>query len=113
MRKASTDHWYDVALGTSEAHIGINLISKDGVIIVETYINDSKELYDALYAHKEEIEEQLGFPLEWNRLDSKKASRIKYSIPGLNFDDHSNYNDLMNETIDVVVKMRDVFKQYI
>ena len=25
LRKATTDHWYDVALGTSEAHIAIDL----------------------------------------------------------------------------------------
>lgn len=35
-----------------------------------------------------------------------------YRIPGLNFDDHSNYNELMNQTIDAAVKLRDTFKKY-
>ena len=112
VRKATTDHWYDVALGTSEAHIAIDLVNKDGNVVVEVYINDSKELFDNLAEHKEEIESALGFNMTWDRLDGKKASRIKYYISGLNFDDHSNYDGLMNQIIDVAVKMRDVFKKY-
>ena len=113
VRKATTDHWYDVALGTSEAHIAIDLVNKDGNVVVEVYINDSKELFDNLAEHKEEIESTLGFHMTWDRLDGKKASRIKYYISGLNFDDHSNYDELMNQIIDAAVKMRDVFKKYI
>lgn len=113
VRKASTDHWYDVALGTSEAHISINLINKDRQIVVELYINDNKELFDMLLERKEEIEKDLGFSLDWNRLDGKKASRIKHGILGFSFDDHSNYDELMDESIDIAVKMRDVFKKYI
>jgi len=113
LRKASTDHWYDVAIGSSEAHIAINLVNKDGNIVVELYINNNKELFDALFANKEEIEKKLGFALEWDRLDTKKAARIKYYISGLNFEKQSNYNDLMSKTIDTVVQLRDVFKKYI
>lgn len=112
LRKATTDHWYDVAMGTSEAHITIDLINKNGCIVVECYISDNKELFDSFAEHKDEIESNLGFKLEWHKLEDKKASRIKYIIPGLNFDDHSNYDELMNKTIDTAVKMRDVFKKY-
>lgn len=113
IRKASTDHWYDVAIGTSEAHIGINLVNKESSIVVELYINDSKALFDRLFDLKDDIEEELGFKMDWQRLDDKKASRIKYSIPGLNFDDHANYDDLMNQIIDKVVIMKKVFVKYI
>ena len=112
VRKATTDHWYDVALGTSEAHIAIDLVNKDGNVVVEVYINDNKDLFDNLSEHKEEIEMALGFKMTWDRLDGKKASRIKYYISGLNFDNHSNYDELMNQIIDTAVKMRDVFKKY-
>lgn len=113
VRKATTDHWYDVAVGSSEAHIAIDLVNKDGNVVVEFYINDSKDLFDSLFDNKEEIEEKLGFNMTWDRLDGKKASRIKYYINGLDFDDHSNYDALMNNIIDIAVKMRDVFKKYI
>ena len=113
VRKATTDHWYDVAIGTSEAHVAINLVNKDGNIVVEFYINDNKALFDRLFQMKDEIEQQLGIPVVWDRLDNKKASRIKYYIDGLNFDDHSNYESLINQAIDAAVKMRDVFRQYL
>lgn len=113
VRKATTDHWYNVAIGTSDAHIDITLVNKDSVIGVELYITDNKDLFDKLYQKKDEIELDLGFELEWRRLDNSKASRIVTFIKGLNFDDHSNYIDLMNKTIDLAVLMREIFKKYI
>ena len=113
LRKASTDHWYDVAIGSSDAYVVINLVNKSGNVVVELYITDNKAFYDKLYEKKAKIEDELGTQLEWSRLDNKKASRIKYFIPGLNFDDHSNYTELMNQIIDTVVNMRTVFQQYI
>lgn len=113
-RKATTDHWYDVAIGTSKAHLAIDLINKANKIVVELYIDDeTKEIYDELYDHKEEIEEKMGLELTWDRLDNKKASRIKHYIPGLDFDNHDNYDFLINESIDAILKMREVFKIYI
>ncbi len=114
LRKASTDFWYDVAIGSSEAHIGINLVNKENKIVVELYINNNKELFDYLKSRKEAIETELGFELDWDRLGSqKKASRIKYYIDGLDFDKQDNYPELMNKAIDIAVKMRDVFKKYV
>lgn len=113
VRKATTDHWYNVAIGTSDAHIDITLVNKDSVIGVELYITDNKDLFDKLYQKKDEIESDLGFKLDWRRLNNSKASRIVTFIKGLNFDNHSNYNELMNKTIDLAVLMRDTFKKYI
>lgn len=113
VRKATTDHWYDVAIGTSDAHISITLVNKDGTIGVELYVRDCKDLFDNLYEHKEEIENKLGFNMHWERLDDKKASRIKSYIPGLNFNKQGNYPELMNLVIERVVLMRNVFKGYL
>ena len=112
-RKPSTDHWYNVAIGTSKAYIDIILVNKDSYIGIELYISDNKELFDKLFTEKEKIEKELGFTLEWKRLEGSKASRIMYKIEGLDFDEHDNYNELMNKTIDLVVLMRDTFKKYI
>ena len=113
IRKATTDHWYDVALGTSDAHIAITLVNKDNKVGVEIHINDNKKLFDKLYANREAIESEFGVKLEWERLDERKASRIKHYIEGLNFDDHSNYPELNEKIISTVIKMRKVFKKYL
>ena len=113
VRKATTDHWYSIAIGTSAAHVDITLVNKESRIGVELYISDDKELFDKLYEKKNLIEDEFGFNLDWQRLDNSKASRIKYYINGLNFDNHNNYDELINKTIDLAVIMRDVFKKYV
>jgi len=113
VRKASTDHWYDVAIGVSGIHVSFTLVNKEGYIGVELHIRNDKELFDKLYENREEIEKKLGITLDWQRLDDKKASRIMYRISGLNFDDHSNYDVLMNEMIDKGVLFAKVFKKYV
>lgn len=113
VRKPTTDHWYDVAIGTSEAHLAINLVNKENKIVLELYILDNKNLFDHIYEDKEKIENTLQMNFSWERLDGKKASRIKHDVLGLDFSDHSNYPQLMDECIDKILKMRDVFKKYL
>ena len=112
-RKATTDHWYSVAVGSSECQISIDLVNKDHKIRVGLWISDNKERFDYMHQHKEEIEVAMGFPLFWQRLDNKKSSLICTYIKGLDFKAQDNYPELMNEAIDLVVKMRDVLKKYI
>lgn len=113
LRKPTTDHWYDVAIGNSAAKIAIDLVNKENCIILELYIHSDKKLYDSLFEKKNEIERELDMNFEWDRLDSKKASRIKYYIHGLDFEDHSNYDQLMSEIIDKVTRMRKVIRRYL
>lgn len=113
VRKPTTDHWYDVAIGTSEAHLAINLVNKENKIVLELYILDNKKLFDHLYEDKEKIENTLQMNFSWERLDGKKASRIKHDVLGLDFSDNSNYPQLMDECIEKILKMRDVFKKYL
>lgn len=113
LRKATKDHWYDISIGSSVAHIAITLVNKENRIGVELYIDNDKELFDYLFANKEAIESEFGAELDWQRLDDRKASRIKYYIDGLNFDDHSNYQDLDEQIIVAALKMRKIFQRYI
>ena len=69
-----------------------------------------KKLFDYLAERKDEIEMRWDSLWRWVRLDNKKASRIKYAIPGLNFDDHSNYDALMDKIIEKVIVLKKVFR---
>lgn len=111
-RKATTDHWYNVAIGSSDASISIDLVNKEHKIRVSLWISDNKDIFDALLQKKDEIEEALGFALEWNRLDNKKASYICAYIKGLDFKKQDNYPMLMEQIIDLVLKMRNVFPKF-
>lgn len=113
IRKATTDPWYDVALGRSDVYISISLVNKASKVDIQVIVYDNKALFDELLTKKEEIERELGAALDWRRLDNRKAAKIIQSVPGLNFKDHSNYPGLMKEIINHVVEMRKVFSQYI
>ncbi len=79
LRKAYPQHWYSISMGHSEAHIDLTINTQKNQIGCEIYISDSKDLYYYLEEHKDEIEKELGFELEWMALEHKKASRIKVS----------------------------------
>lgn len=74
---------------------------------------DDKEYFDKLFANKDTIETQLGIKLEWQRECSGNVSRVKYKLPGLDYDNHSNYDELINKSIDIAANMQKVFKKYI
>lgn len=112
-RKATSDHWYSVAVGSSQCHISIDLVNKEHRIRVGMWIDDNKEMYDSFLEHKDEIEAAAGCQYEWDRLDGKKAAIICTYIPGLNYNKQENYPDLMNKIIDLVIAMRAAFKPFI
>ena len=113
MRKASTDHWYDVTIGSSASHLSIELINREKYIRIGLYMIDDKEFFDKLYENKDTIEAELGLKLDWIRESSGNVSRIKYNLLGLNFDDRSNYDELINKSIDIAAKMQKVFRKYL
>lgn len=77
------------------------------------WITDNKELYDELYLNKEEIENDFGSELIWDRLDHKKASVVCTYIKGLDFKKQGNYPELMQIIIDTVLKLRTAIKPFL
>ena len=66
-----------------------------------------------MYEHKAEIEASVGEPLNWDRLDNKKASGISLIIKGLNFKKQDNYPELMNAAIDKAISLKNALTPYI
>ena len=112
-RKPTSDHWYDVAVGSSQCHISIELVNKEHKIRVALYIADNKELFDMFKEHQAEIEESAGIKLLWDRMEGRKMSGISTDIAGLDFNQQDNYLELMNEIIDKVLIIKNSFAPYI
>jgi len=86
-QNGSAQHWYTTRIGTSEAHIDTRVNSRDKRIAVDIYIDDNMELFQSLFADKDEIETALGSSLQWYELPGKKASTITIEKDGDFLDD--------------------------
>jgi len=111
LRNTSPQHWYDISIGTREAHISLTINSRDKLIGCEIYIPNSKEAFKSLYEHKIKIEEELKEKPVWMELPEKKASRIKIASGG----DINNKNEWQNYFIWLLQeaeKFQQVFNKY-
>jgi len=80
-------HWYNISIGSSEAHIGLTLNTRENLLGCEVYINDNKPLFRFLRAQQEAIEHQLGGKLEW--IEAKKACRVVQRKENADIDDEA------------------------
>lgn len=113
-RKPRPQHWFDVSIGTSKAHLSLTLNHFENWVSCELYIpNDvDKTIFDKLYSQKETIEHELGFILEWQRLKDKKASRIKATIEG-NLEHEDEWPKYFTWLIDTSTKFKKAFAKRI
>jgi hypothetical protein len=112
IRKPRPQHWYDLSIGSSKARLALTAISRDKLIGTELYIPDDKALFDKLFVQKESIERELGFPLEWQRLDNKKASRVIVYREG-DIHDEMRWEEYFAWYKETAEKMQEVFGKYI
>lgn len=112
LRKARPQHWYDISLGSSLAHISLTLNSKQRQIGCELYINDSKELYSFLFTRRSEIESKLTTSLEWQELPNKKASRIKL-VSDLEYDEHAVQDAYYDWFLMNIINFQKVFSEIV
>ncbi len=111
-RKASTNHWMTMSVGSSVCEISINQVRKDNQIVVEWYISDDKELFHKFHSHKTEIEMEMGMELDWRELPDKKASRILITHPA-DFENKDTWTGQFDWIMDVALKMKKTFKKYL
>lgn len=109
-----------IGTGSGKRGLGYNYSITYKYTSVELYIDRGKEcekegkkIFDELYSHKKEIEKIFGNALEWQRLDDRRASRIRkvYLYAGLN--DREKWDRLQNDMIDGMIRFEKAFKKYI
>ena len=98
---------YYLPLGSNIAHISMKINSEKMLQECKIVIPDNKELFDDLESSKDEIEDKLGFELDWDR-KSGKESHITIQR---DFDirKHGEWNDAIAWHLIMAFKFYDAF----
>ena len=62
---------------------------------------------------KELVEDVFGEPLDWQRLDERRACRIRYLIPGGGFRDRDRWPETQEAMIEAMVRLEKALKPQI
>ena len=81
--KPGSYHW--IGAGSGIGGLGLNLVVTQQAANAELYVDrgehdENKSIFDQLYANRAQIEAAVTFVLEWERLDNRRACRIKTVI---------------------------------
>lgn len=83
-QKTQPQHWYNISLGSSKAHLSATINSKEGYVGMELYIpqDQDKKIFSKIFEDRLKIETHLGSEIRWMELPDKKASRILITHSG-------------------------------
>jgi hypothetical protein len=88
---------------------------------VELYIDrgkdrgeENKAIFDKLFTHKAEIEKDFAQPLEWERLEGKRACRIRKRISAGGYrDDENKWPQIHEAMVDAMIRLEKALRPYV
>lgn len=111
-------HW--IATGAGKAGLSYNYVVWEHETAVELYIDrgkgadqENKAIFESLEAKKAEIEKVFGAPLEWQRLDAKRACRIRKIISLGGWKDQDKWPEVNASTVDAMIRFERALKPHI
>ena len=110
----SKNNWIGTGSGVRGAPY--NFVVSGQYARVEIYIDrgnkeENKQAFDFLFDKKDSIEKEFGNTLTWERLDDKRASRIKYETQG-NVFDKEQWEQMSDFMLDAMIRLEKTFKSY-
>ena len=110
--------WIGTAAG--RRGLGFNYVVRQHEANVELYIDrgkdadeENKTIFDTLVASKDDIEATFGEPLEWQRLESKRACRIRKEIELGGYRDEAQWPANQDAMIDAMIRLEKALKPHI
>ena len=109
----SKDNWINAGSGVSGVGFVFSVAknyARTEVSMTRSSAEENKFIFDKLLKYREEIEVQTG-TLEWERMDNKKACRIKHELLDVSLYEKENWNKMVDFLIASMVKMEVAFKK--
>lgn len=101
-----------VGAGAGKRGLGLNYVIRKHEGNVELYIDrgkdadeENKNIFDTLFGSKSTIESSFGEPLEWQRLDTKRACRIRKKIEMGGYLDEAKWPDIVASMIVAMIRL--------
>lgn len=109
-----------IGTGAGKSGLSFNYVIGQHQARVELYIDQGKDaedankaIYDQLQENKASIEERFGGPLEWQRLDGRRACRIKNDITSGGYRDEDMWPEIQDAMIDAMVNLEGALRKHI
>jgi hypothetical protein len=111
---ASKDNW--IASGSGVSGVTFNFVISNYYARAEVYMSKgskdiNKFIFDELQTQKEEIEKKFGSSLQWERLDDKKACRIKYELNEVDYFNRDDWKKMIAFMIDGMQRLEKSFRE--
>ena len=112
----SKDHWISAGSGVSGVTFS-SVVTGDSLRIELTISGktqeENKHFYDLLHQKKAQIESDFGQRLEWERMDDKRMSRIKFQLDSIDTFNESNWNKMIEFMVHYVPPFESSIKKAI
>lgn len=117
-RAAQPQNWYTFTSDNSKVYKYSTSFAQGGRVRAEIYIDTGDKLrnegiFDELHTQKEAIEAAYGSALEWEKLESKRASRIAIYIDGDIDVDSEKLAEIKKWVVANLLKMKKVLPQFL
>ena len=116
-----TPNFYSwIGTGAGIAGVTYNYVIGQHEAKVELYIDNDKNdgegnkaIFDFLKKFQEQIENDFGQALNWERLDNKRASRISYKLTKGGYKDQDKYKEISGEMINKMILLESSISKHI
>jgi len=111
-----TENW--ISAGSGRGGLTYNYYIRMTDAQVELYIDrgdvdENKRIFDALYIQKQTIEQAFGGPLDWQRLDNRRACRICYVLAGGGLRDREDWSTIQGRMVEAMTRLELALKPHI
>lgn len=108
------DHWMSAGSGISGVtytSVATGDYTRIELAIYGRTQEENKSIFDALFAKRQQIESDFGAALEWERMDAKRMSRIKYELPDVSVFNEEDWGKMIQFMCQFVPKFEAAFKK--
>jgi hypothetical protein len=109
-----------IGAGSGKSGITYNYAVWQDESAIELYIDrgkdantENKSIFDTLYLKKDQIEKEFGGELEWQRLDNKRACRIRKSFELGGWKDPNTWGAVVPPMVDAMTRLEKALKPHI